>query len=141
MMKLAKPAVVLGLASAVALAMATMATPSEARSGRNAAAIGAGVAGFAIGAAVGSAAANRGYYYNEPYAAYYGEPGYAYYGQPAYVDSYAYAPAPVYAPAPRYYGGDPSGYYAPTYATPRYRYNYRSSREDHLTGTGAGFAD
>jgi hypothetical protein len=143
MIRLAKPAVVLGLASAVALAMAT---PSEARSGRNAAAIGAGVAGFAIGAAVGSAAANRGYY-NEPYA---------YYGEPAYVDSYAYAPGPTYysapapaydsyayspAPAPRYYGGDPSGYYAPTYATPRYRYNYRSSREDHLTGTGAGFAD
>lgn len=136
MIRLAKPAVVLGLASAVALAMAT---PSEARSGRNAAAIGAGVAGFAIGAAVGSAAANRGYY-NEPYA-YYREPAPVYYGEPAYVDSYAYAPAPTYSPAPRYYGGDPSGYYAPTYATPRYRYQNGSSREDHLTGTGAGFAN
>ena len=131
MMKLVKPAVVLGLVSAVALAMAT---PSEARSGRNAAAIGAGVAGFAIGAAVGSAAANRGYY-NEPYA-YYREPAPVYYGEPAYVDSYAYSPAPR-----AYYGGDPSGYYAPNYVAPRYRYNYRSSREDHLTGTGAGFAD
>jgi hypothetical protein len=131
MNRLVKPALALGLVSALALAVAT---PSEARSGRNAAAIGAGVAGFAIGAAVGSAAAsaNRGYYYNEPYA-YSGGP--AYYGEPAYVDSYAYSPRP------QYYGGDPSNYYAPTYATPRYRYQYRSSREDHLTGTGAGFAD
>ena len=136
MIRLVKPALALGLVSALTLAVAT---PSEARSGRNAAAIGAGVAGFAVGAMIGSAAANsnRGYYYNEPYAyspgpAYYGE---RYYGEPAYVDSYAYSPRP------QYYGGDPSNYYAPTYATPRYRYQYRSSREDHLTGTGAGFAD
>ena len=125
MISLKKPALVLGLVTAIALAAAT---PSEARSGRNAAAIGAGVAGFAVGAAIGSAAANRGYYYNEPYA---------YYGEPAYVDSYAYSPAPRHY----YGGGDPSSYYAPAYVTPRYRYGYGSSREDHLTGSGAGFID
>jgi len=137
MNRLVKPALALGLVSAMALAVAT---PSEARNGRNAAAIGAGVAGFAVGAAVGSAAANanRGYYYNEPYAYssgyHYNEPR-AYYGEPAYVDSYAYSPRR------NYYGGDPSGYYAPAYSTPRYRYQNGSSREDHLTGTGAGFAN
>ena len=51
-------------------------------------------------------------------------------------DSYAYSPAPR-----AYYGGDPSSYYAPTYAYPRsYRTN-GPAREDHLTGTGAGFID
>lgn len=124
MTKFAKPLAMLGLVSAVAIAAAT---PSEARSGRNAAAIGAGVAGFAVGAAVGAAAANSNRYY-------YG-PSYGYYG-PAYVDSYAYAPAPTY-----YYGGDPSGYYAPTYVAPRYRSWRGPNREDHLTGSGAGFID
>lgn len=121
MIRIAKPLAAFGLAGALALAVAT---PSEARSGRNAAAIGAGVAGFAIGAAAGAAAANNRYY----------GPAYGYYGEPAYVDSYAYAPAPTY-----YYGGDPSGYYAPTYVAPRYRYWRGSTREDHLTGSGAGF--
>jgi hypothetical protein len=69
------------------MAVAT-ASPSQARHGRNAAAIG----GFAVGALVGAAAANAaspGYYY---------EPGYT------YAPAYAYEPAPVYvAPAPRYY--------------------------------------
>jgi hypothetical protein len=126
MIKFAKPLAVLGVAGAMALAAAT---PSEARSGRNAAAIGAGVAGFAVGTAVGAAAAsaNRGYYY--------GEPAYGYYSEPAYVDSYAYAPRRSY-----YYGGDPSSYYAPNYY--RYPPSWRTNgpnREDQLTGTGAGF--
>jgi hypothetical protein len=123
-----KPVVALGLAGALALAMAT---PSEARSGRTAAAIGAGVAGFAVGAAIGSAAANHYGYYGGPYGYY---DGYAYAPGPAYVDSYAYTPRTYY------YGGDPSSYYAPTYSYPRYRYR-NSNREDHLTGTGAGFID
>lgn len=119
MIRLMKPALALGMISAMALAVAT---PSEARNGRNAAAIGAGVAGFAVGAAIGSAAAaaNNGYYYNEPYA--YNQPygyrsGYTY--APAYEDgyaaggyyaddSYAYAPGPT-----RYDRRDPSSYYRP----------------------------
>lgn len=72
-----------------ALAMAA-ATPSEARSGRTAAAAGIG---FAAGAVVGAAAANaarNNYYYGPGYY----EPGYAY--EPAYVyePGYAYAPGP-----------------------------------------------
>jgi hypothetical protein len=84
---LGKSALVLGLAGAMALGSMTA---SEARGGHNAAAIGAGVAGFAVGAAVGSAAANNGYY---------GNPGYGY-------DSYAYEPGyaePAYT-SPSYYG-------------------------------------
>ena len=77
-----KTALLVGLAGAMALGSMTA---SEARGGRNAAAIGAGVAGFAAGAAIGSAA-NSGYYY--------GNPGYAYDNG---YDSYAYAPG--YAPA------------------------------------------
>jgi hypothetical protein len=131
MSNFAKPLAVLGLAAAMALAAAT---PSEARNGRNAAAIGAGVAGFAVGAAVGSAAAANAGYYNNGYY-YGGQPTYGYYSEPAYVDSYAYAPRA------RYYGGDPSGYYAPAYGYPRsYRQN-GPAREDALTGTGAGFID
>jgi hypothetical protein len=129
MINVTKSLAVLGVAGAMALAAAT---PSEARSGRNAAAIGAGVAGFAVGAAVGAAAANSAYYGS---SGYYGGPAYGYYSEPAYVDSYAYAPRRTY------YGGDPSGYYAPNYAYPRsYRPN-GPAREDHLTGTGAGFID
>jgi hypothetical protein len=123
MIKFAKPLAVLSVAGAMALVAAT---PSEARS--RGAAIGAGIAGFAIGTAVGAAAASNRYYYNEPYA---------YYGEPAYVDSYAYAPRRSY-----YYGGDPSLYY------PRNYYSYPRSwrtngpyREDQLTGSGAGFID
>ena len=111
MNRFTKPVLALGLVSALALAVAT---PSEARSGRNAAAIGAGVAGFAVGAAIGSAAANS--YYGGPYGYYDG--GYAY--APAYntysydgyaYDGYAYAPAP----GRTYYDRrDPSSYYAPS---------------------------
>jgi hypothetical protein len=110
---LGKTALVLGLAGAMALGSMTA---SEARGGRNAAAIGAGVAGFAAGAAIGSAAAaNSGYYY--------GSPGY-YDG----YDSYAYEPgyvAPAYTP-PSYYG--PVGGYG-------YDSNYNGPwHERHLEG-------
>ena len=57
------------LAGALAVAMAT---PSQARHGRNAALIG----GFAAGALIGAAAANGGYGYYGPGYGYYG-PGYA----------------------------------------------------------------
>src|SRR3974390_1690203 len=87
------------VAIAGALAAATM-TPSEARDGWNAAAIGVGV-GAVTGAAVASSAYNNGYYgyYNEPGYAY--APGYAY-GAPYANGSYAYAPPPRY----KYYYGD-----------------------------------
>ncbi len=125
MINLTKPLAVLGVAGAIAIAAVT---PSEARSGRNAAAIGAGVAGFAVGAAVGAAAANRGYY-GEPAYGYYGEPApaYGYYSEPAYVDTYAYAPRR------QYYGGDPSLYYAPTYPTGAW--GYENPHERQLRGT------
>lgn len=77
-----------------ALALAA-ATPSEARYGRNAAAIGFGVGALA-GAAIASSAYNGGYYgYYEPGYAY--APGYVY--EPYGYDSYEYVPAPRY----RYY--------------------------------------
>lgn len=81
------------LTGAIVLAAAT---PSEARNGRNAAAIGFGVGAIA-GAAIASSAYNGGYYgyYDEPAYAY--SPGYAY-GSYGY-DGYAYEPAPRY----RYY--------------------------------------
>jgi uncharacterized membrane protein len=84
------------LTGALALAAAT---PSEARNGRNAAAIGFGVGAIA-GAAIASSAYHGGYYGYGGYG-YYDEPGYAY--SPGYVydsygyDSYAYAPAPRYS--------------------------------------------
>ena len=77
------------------------ASPSEARNGRNAAAIGFGVGAIA-GAAIASSAYNGGHY------SYYGDPGYGYAYAPGYAydsyayDSYAYEPSYVYAPAPRY---------------------------------------
>lgn len=100
-----KYAGVIGVAGVMALAATS---PSQARDGRNAAAIGGFVAGAAIGAA--AANANNGYYYNRGYAY---EPGYVYDGGP-----YAYEPAPTYyggpAAAPTYYSGPgyvDSGYY------------------------------
>jgi hypothetical protein len=114
MNKFTKPVVAIGLAGAVALAMAT---PSEARSGRTAAAIGAGVAGFALGAAIGSAAHAHSHYYG-PYG---------------YYDGYAYAPGPVYSGPTYYYGGDPSSYYAPY--TSNWGYRWETSRERQLRGT------
>ena len=90
------------LTGAMALAVAT---PSFARDGRNAAAIGGFAAGAVVGAAVANSA-NNGYYADR-----------GYYGDRAYYDEPAYA----YEPAPRtYYYNDPS---APAYAyeaAPRY---------------------
>ena len=75
------------LTGAIVLAAAT---PSEARNGRNGAAIGFGVGAIA-GAAIAGSAYNNGYY------GYYGEPSYAYSYAPGYAyDSYAYEPAPAY---------------------------------------------
>lgn len=83
------------LTGAIALAAAS---PSEARYGRNAAAIGFGV-GAVAGAAIASSAYNNGHYYGDPGYAY--APGYAY--EPGPVDGsygYGYEPAPTYG----YYG-------------------------------------
>jgi hypothetical protein len=85
MRTLTKYTAAVALTGALALAAAT---PSEARHGRNAAAIGFGVGALA-GAAVATSAHNGGYYGFYGYA-----PGYAY-------DSYTYEPY-VYAPGPRY---------------------------------------
>ena len=86
-----KYASIVALTGAVALAAAT---PSEARHGRNAAAIGFGVGALA-GAAIASSAYTNGYYgyYDEPGYAY--APDYAYESGPVY-GSYGYAPAPTY---------------------------------------------
>ena len=115
-----KTIAVLGVASTLAL---TLATPSEARSRW----VGPAAAGFVAGAVIGGAVASAnagyyGYYDNYAYAPRYYD-GYAY--APGY-DSYAYAPGPVYS-YPRY----------------RYRSFNRTGphREDMLTGTGAGFID
>ena len=95
------------LTGALALAAAT---PSEARNGRNAAAIGFGV-GAVAGAVIAGSAYNNGYY------GYYGDPGYAY--APGYAyDSYAYEPAPAYG-----YGYT----YAPAYNS---RYGYDNYWQD-----------
>src|SRR5262245_24295088 len=94
------------LAAAATVAVATVATPSnaEARWGWWGPALGA----FAVGAIVGSAFA-RPYYYGGYYGGYY--PAYSYY--PSY--SYGYAPA--------YYGYAYSP--GPYYGCVRYRYGYR----------------
>ena len=77
------------LAGALAIGLAA---PSEARSGRNAAAIGGFVAGAAVGAAV-AGSANRGYYGD----GYYADSGYGYDN-----DYYAYEPRYTYQPRYRY---------------------------------------
>jgi len=100
-----KYAVTASVAGALALAAAS---PSEARNGRNAAAIGFGVAAVAGAAIASSAAYNSGYY------GYYGDPGYAYGPGYAYApgyDSYAYAPAPAYGYGYRYAPSYGYGYY------------------------------
>jgi hypothetical protein len=106
MRTIVKCAAAVALAGTMAVAAAS---PSQARYGRNAAAIG----GFAAGALVGAAAANAAS------TSYYG-PGYYY--EPGYTSApaYAYEPAPVYvAPAPRYY--------------------YRSDRCWHVTDSTRGY--
>jgi hypothetical protein len=110
-----KYATAAALTGALALAAAS---PSEARNGRNAAAI-----GFGVGAVAGAVIAGSDY--NSGYYGYYGEPGYAYspgyaYGSYGY-DSYAYEPAPVYG-----YG------YAPGYRYSRYGYG-NSWQDPHRT--------
>ncbi len=120
MTRFTKPILALGLAGALALAVAT---PSEARSGRNAAAIGAGIAGLAVGTAIGAAAASNRYYYGEPYSYAYG-PAYTY-------DSYAYAPGPTYYATP--------GYAAPVYVAPGVtRYNWRDPSSYYAPGGSYG---
>jgi hypothetical protein len=75
-----KPAIVLGIAGAMALGSMTA---SEARVRPWA----AGAAGFAAGAVIGAAAANSAYYGPRSYS-----PGYATYGYAPGYDSYAYEP-------------------------------------------------
>jgi hypothetical protein len=130
MNRFAKSALVLGAVGAIALGSVTA---SDARSGRWV----AGAAGFAVGAAVGAAAANAAYYNSGDYGAgyYYGSGYYAAgYYEPTY-DSYAYAPGYSYAYSPGYssYAYAP-GYdayaYAPGYSYgPRYRYRGRYNVE------------
>jgi hypothetical protein len=124
-----------GLAGALALAAAT---PTEARSGRAAAAIGAGVAGFAIGTALGAAAANN--YAYGPYGYYDG-----FYGGYAYAPAYTYGYAPVYggyaydsyaaAPGVTFYNRrDPSSYYVPGGSYGPHTYTGWQNRERQLRG-------
>ena len=105
MNRFVKPIALLGLAGA--MTVGALAPQAEARNGRWV----AGAAGFAVGAAVGAAAANAnaGYYDRGYYAPGYAyEPAYApaYAYEPAYDNSYAYEPAYVapVAPAYRTYG-------------------------------------
>ena len=84
---LAKPAIVLGIAGALALGSMTA---SQARVRPWV----AGAAGFAAGAAIGAAAANSGYYYGDGYYdSYAADPGYYTYDRPAraYTGDRAYA--------------------------------------------------
>jgi len=103
MKTIAKYATAMALTGALVVAAAS---PSEARHGRNAAAIGFGV-GAVAGAAIASSAYNGGYY------GYYGDPGYGYAYAPGYAyDSYAYEPGYAYAaPGYGYYGYNRYGYY------------------------------
>jgi len=115
MKTLTKYTAAVALTGVLALAAAT---PSEARNGRNAAAIGFGV-GAVAGAAIASSAYNGGYY------GYYGGPAYGY--APGYAyDSYAYAPGYAY--------GYDSYAYAPA---PRYRYYYPRWQDEHSTNNFA----
>jgi len=97
MNKFVKFAVAATMTGAFALALAS---PSEARNGRNAAVIG----GFAAGAVVGAAVANSNNgYYDRGYAY---DPGYAYEPAPVYYGpgyDVGAVPAYPYEEAPRYY--------------------------------------
>lgn len=117
---LVKPAMILGLAGAMALGAMT---PSEERNGRWAA------AGALIGGAV-AANADRGYYYYIESYAYAPGPTYYGYSEPVYVDpgySYGYVEP----------GYTSYGYAATSYA-PRYR---RSTPAHNYQGGSSGAAD
>jgi hypothetical protein len=139
MNRFAKPAVALGLAGALAFAVAT---PSEARDGRNAAAIGAGIAGLAVGAAIGTAAAANSHYYHGPYGYHGGyayAPGYAAYGYaPRYgYDGYAYDNSYAsggYNVVTQYNRRDPSSYYSFGGTYGPHSYSGYQNRERALTG-------
>ncbi|MDI1346189.1 MAG: hypothetical protein PSV22_19115 [Pseudolabrys sp.] len=121
MNKFVKIAAAATLTGAMALALAS---PSEARNGRNAAAIGGFVAGAAVGAAVANS--NNGYYGNGYYNnGYYAEPGYAY--EPAYAYEPSYGPRY----APRYYDAGAVPAY-PMESGPRY---YQRSRGPSCGGS------
>ena len=103
MRTIAKYAAAMALTGALAVAAVS---PGEARSGRNAAAIGFGV-GAVAGAAIASSAYNGGYYgFYDP-----GQFGYAY--APGYgYNAYAYEPGYAYvAPGYDYHGYNRYGYY------------------------------
>jgi uncharacterized low-complexity protein len=123
MNKFVKIAAAATLTGAMALALAS---PSEARNGRNAAAIGGFVAGAAVGAAVANS--NSGYYGN----GYYGN-GNGYYAEPGYAYEPAYAYEPSYGPryAPRYYDAGAVPAY-PMESGPRY---YQRSRGPSCGGS------
>jgi len=115
-----KTAMVLGMASAMALGSMTA---SEARNGRNAA-IAAGAGGFIAGAAIGAAAANANAgYYGYGYNSYAYEPAYSGYDSYAYEPAYV-APAPVYT-SPSYYGPVTGGYAS---------YSYNSGYDTNYVG-------
>jgi hypothetical protein len=93
-----KPAIVLGIAGALALASMT---PSQARVRPW---VAAGI-GLAAGAAIGAAAANANGYYGNGYAYSYG-PQYGAYAYDPYYAAAPYVAAPYYAPAPAYMAPD-----------------------------------
>lgn len=94
----------------IAIALATVATiaavsaPAEARDGRNAAAIGFGIAAGALAAGAAASSYNA---YNQPYYGAYNQPyagdGY-YYGRRSYYRNHSNDPTPVDM-NPTYYGG------------------------------------
>jgi len=125
MNRLWKPAIVLGLAGAMAIGSLSA---SQARVRPWV----AGAAGFAAGAAIGAAAANANNYYGGGYydSAYYDDgyayggyaydrPGVAYTGDPAYAGYNAYG----YAPGYRSYGYDARTQSWPPHRDPNYGYN------------------
>jgi hypothetical protein len=110
---------VFALATAAALGVAALVTPSSpAEAWRGG--WGPGLAGGLIAGAVIGGLASSAYAYGQGYG-YYGGPGYGYYG--GYAPYYGrYAPAySNYGYAPAYYGGYRSRYYAPAHYGPRYR--------------------
>jgi len=114
MNKFVKIAAATAMTGALALAFAS---PSEARDGRNAAAIGGFAAGAVVGAAVANSA-NGGYYDDRGYAY---EPAYVYEPAPTYYYNDPAAPAYAYEPAPRYYPRSSSSNCGGSPGAPNYR--------------------